>query len=177
MKKLKTNKLIIMIIAIALCLSVSGGLTLAYFSDYEEASGGATLNLGGGTELTEGSDKANKNIVIENVGEANMIVRLAIFGEDQYMTISHKNGDESAWKKIGDFYYYKKVLRPGEKTPQIDANLKVEWKGEEPDYNFEVTVVHESAPAVYNGETLATPSGWDDISEIIAPAPLTGEGE
>lgn len=173
----KMNKAKMALFAFVLCLSVSVGATLAYFSDYEEASGGATLNLGGGTELTEGSDHANKHIVIENVGDANMIVRLAIFGADQYMTISHENGDESAWEKVGDFYYYKKVLRPGEKTPQIDANLKVEWQGEEPDYNFEVTVVHESALAVYNGKTLATPSGWDDISDIIAPAPPAGEGE
>ena len=177
MKNLLKSKKILAAFAVILCMTATTGLAIAYFNDYEDASGGATLHLEGKTELEEGSDEANKEIVIRNTGEMNMIVRVAIYGSDKYMTISHKNGDANAWAKIGDFYYYKEVLLPGQTTPQIDAQLKAEWKGKEPDYDFEITVVHESAPAVYNGEVLVTPVGWDDISSIISPAPLTGEGE
>ena len=177
MKKKGLNKKILAAFACLLCLLVSVGMTVAYFSDYEDASGGATMHLQGRTELGEGSDHANKNIVIKNTGDMNMIVRVSITGSEKYMTISHENGDETAWAKINGFYYYKKVLKPGEQTPQIDALLKAEWKGQEPEYDFQVIVNHESAPAVYNGENLVTPEGWDDISDVIAPAPLPGEGE
>lgn len=172
MKKKANKKILIAVIAAALCLGVSVPATMAYFSDYEAASGGAVMKLGGQTEIEEGNDQADKAIVIENTGDTNMVVRMAIYGPEKYMTISHDKGDASLWEKIGDFYYYKKVLLPGEKTPQVDAKLKVEWQGTKPDYNFQITVVHESAQAVYNGRELATPAGWDDISQIVAPAPL-----
>ncbi len=177
MIKLIKNKKIIAAFAVVLCLSVSCGAAMAYFSDYEEAAGAAVVQLGGETQLEEGNDHANKNIVISNTGDTNMIVRLQISGSPKYMTISHEHGDASAWEKIGDFYYYKKVLLPGETTPQIDANLKAEWKDKEPgfdDYDFEILVVHEAAQAVYNGQTLVTPQGWADISNVIDAAPIKG---
>ena len=72
-----------------------------------------------------------------------MIVRVSITGSEKYMTISHENGDETAWAKINGFYYYKKVLKPGEQTPQIDALLKAEWKGQEPEIKGEITTIQE----------------------------------
>ena len=171
MKQRLTKKTIAALLAVLLCLSVSIGGAVAFFSDYEEAAGAAVVNLGGQTELTEGEDSANKHIVVKNTGETNMIVRVAIYGADEYMTVEYSTDD---WEKIGDFYYYKKVLLPEESTSAIDAKLKVEWQGEEPDYNFDVTVVHEAAQAVYNGKKLITPKSWDDITNVIAPAPIKG---
>ena len=74
MKKNSLNKKILVAFACLLCLLVSVGMTVAYFSDYEDASGGATMHLQGRTELGEGSDHANKHIVIQNTGDMNMIV-------------------------------------------------------------------------------------------------------
>jgi predicted ribosomally synthesized peptide with SipW-like signal peptide len=181
MKKIK--KKILVIFALVLCLSVTVGVSMAYFSDYEDASGGATLNLGGKTELEEGNDHSKKDIKIKNTGETNMIVRVAILGEGvQYFKEGNPSYDTDDWAVAKDsqgvtWYYYKKVLKPKQETSVINAEMKFDWKGEEPDYSFEITVVHESAQAVYNGEKLATPDGWDDISEVIAPAKLPGEGE
>jgi len=165
---------------LVLCLSVTVGVSLAYFSDYEDASGGATLNLGGKTVLEEGTNHKEKNIKIRNTGKTNMIVRVAILGEGtQYFKDQPKcvNPDDWAIKESQGvkWYYYKKVLKPDQETSVINARM--EFNGEEPDHSFEITVVHESSQAVYNGEKLATPDGWDDISEVIAPAPLPGEGE
>lgn len=175
MKQRLTKKTIAALLAVLLCLSVSIGAAVAYFSDYEEAAGAAVVKLGGQTEMTEGEDEANKHIVVKNTGETNMIVRVALYGAEEYMNVSCNTDD---WAKIGDFYYYKKVLLPEGSEPNatspIDANLKIEWQGEEPDYNFDVTVVHEAAQAVYNGQKLITPKGWDDITNIIDPAPLKG---
>ena len=53
MKKKGLNKKILAAFACLLCLLVSVGMTVAYFSDYEDASGGATMHLQGRTELGE----------------------------------------------------------------------------------------------------------------------------
>lgn len=170
MEKRSRKKVVMLIIAAILLLSVSIGVTLAYFSDYEEASGGATLKLGGETEMTEGSDSASKHIVVENTGRTDMITRVMIF-DNEHMTVTLENEKDWHVTEIegGKCYYYTKILAPGKKTSAIDAELSIEWQGEEPEYNFDVTVVHESAQAVFNGRTLATPNGWDDISNIISP--------
>lgn len=169
MKDILKNRFILTIFALVLCLSLSMGIALAYFSDYEEASGGATLNLGGITELTEGNREDGKDIVIENKGETNMIVRVAVYGAEEYMNLTAPND----WKKAGDFYYYQKILSPGEKTSKIVANVKQSWEGKTaPAFDYEVTVVHESAQAVFNGKTLAVPDNtWDTgaVASIAIP--------
>ena len=49
MKKISKKRFFIAAFAAVLCLSVSIPASLAYFSDYESASGGAVLKLGGQT--------------------------------------------------------------------------------------------------------------------------------
>jgi len=170
----KINKTILMLFALVLSLSVTVGATVAYFSDYEQASGGATLQLGGKTELSEGDDSNFKDIVIENTGETDMIVRVGIYGPDEfYDSDNPKNlvtmkGD---WMKGNDgMYYYGKVLKgkPDEQTPgentgvgNLVAGLEFSWQGDPPDYYFEVTVVHEGSQAIYDGTKLKVPKGWD----------------
>ena len=169
MEKRSQRKVLMLILAACMVVMLSAGMTLAYFSDYEEASGGATLKLGGETEMTEGNDSTDKHIVVENTGETDMITRVMIFDND-YMEVTLEKADDWEEKAIdgGKCYYYRKILGAGEKTSAIDAKLSAEWTGEEPEYDFDVTVIHESARAVYNGETLVTPEGWDDISGVIS---------
>ena len=162
----KINKQILTIFALVLCLSVSVGASLAYFSDYEEASGGASLRLGGKTELREGEDESEKDIVVENTGETNMIVRVAIIGDGVEYFAKDPEFNSSDWAADTDengvlWYYYKKVLEPGSQTSDIKAKMEFSWDGDEPDYNFDITVVHESAQEVYNGKALVVPAGWD----------------
>ncbi len=184
MKKKISNKILV-ILALVLCLSASVGMTLAYFNDYEDASGGATLNLGGKTELSEGEDHAQKDIVITNTGKTNMIVRVAIMGEGVRYFKDAPKYDFDDWALATDsngvtWYYYKKVLAPGESTSDILAKMEFSWEGDEPDYSFEITVVHESAQAVYNGRTLACPAGWKQsiVKNIKVPDVNSGkEGE
>lgn len=185
----KINKTILMLFALVLSLSVTVGATVAYFSDYEQASGGATLQLGGKTELSEGDDSNFKDIVIENTGETDMIVRVGIYGPDEFYDSDNlenlvtMKGD---WMKGNDgMYYYGKVLKgkPDEQTPgentgvgNLVASLSFKWKVEEgeqpPDYYFEVTVVHEGSQAIYDGTKLKVPKGWDEdaVAKIKIPA-------
>jgi len=181
----KISKKFMILFALVLCLSVSIGASLAYFSDYEEASGGATLNLGGKTEISEGEDHSQKDIKITNTGKTNMVVRVAIMGEGVKYFKNPPSYNTNDWVTDTDsngvtWYYYKKVLKPTETTSDILAKMEFSWEGEEPDYNFEITVVHESAQAVYNGRTLAAPEGWNQsiVKAIPLPAATSGkEGE
>ena len=126
MKMQMTRKTILAVLGIVLCLSVSVGGAMAYFTDYEDGRGSAVLNLGGETEIEEGSDNYDKHIVIRNTGETNMIVRTTIFGNEgeKYMTVTAGDG----WI-LGDdgFYYYNKVLEPQQSTSEIFAELKAQW--------------------------------------------------
>lgn len=176
MKKQMTRKQILAVLALIFCLSVSIGGAMAYFTDYEDAAGGAVLHLGGETEIEEGSDARNKDIVIKNTGETNMIVRSAIFGNEneKYMTVTPGSG----WTKSSDgFYYYNTVLKPTEQTSVLKAELKTEWKNSEahPDLTgMEITVVHESSQAIFDADTqkLAVPEGWD-AAAVGAITPVT----
>lgn len=176
------SKKFMIIFALVLCLSVSIGASLAYFSDYEEASGGATLDLGGKTEMSEGDDHSQKDITISNTGKTNMIVRVAIMGEGVKYFKKAPAYDKNDWVTDTDsngvtWYYYKKVLMPAETTSDILAKMEFSWEGEEPDYTFEISVVHESAQAVYNGQTLAAPDGWNQSIVKAIPLPDTNSGK
>lgn len=186
----KTNKTTLMLFALVLSLSVTVGATLAYFSDYEQASGGATLNLGGKTELTEGSATDKKDVVIKNTGKTNMIVRVGIFGPDEMKdpTVNTEKwilGPESDPEHSEYYYYYRYVLKPdkngngnGDDTGEgnLVASMSFNWQvqqGEEPpDYYFEVTVVHEGSQAIYDDDNnLIVPDGWNPnaVAQIQLP--------
>ena len=108
----KINKTTMMIFALVLSLSVVIGTSLAYFSDYEEAAGAATLSLGGQTKLYEGEDTDKKEIVVTNTGKTEMIVRVAVFGPDEMFSNSNPSYNSADWEKVGNYYYYKHVLKP-----------------------------------------------------------------
>ena len=176
MKRIIKTTMIVFALVLILSVTIEG--TLAYFSDHEQASGGATLNLGGKTELYEGEREDAKEVVISNTGKTNMIVRVGIFGPDEMQAPSY---NRNLWEKIGDYYYYKKILAPGEDTSDavITAEMKFKWEGEEPDYEFEVTVVHEGSQALYDDDALVVPDGWDEagVAAIEIPEVTGKEGE
>ena len=86
------NKKSLLVIAITLVLSLSVGLTMAYFSDYNAARGGRGIALGGKTELHDDYDASKKTVVIQNTGETDVIVRVAVYApvlsDGQTVTVS-----------------------------------------------------------------------------------------
>lgn len=160
MKKKTTKQMLLTVCAVALVLLTTVGTAFAYFSDHEEAQGGATLKLQGETTLHEEMDGNNKHIVIENTGEVDMIVRVAVFGTEvegkTVMTVAGKN-----WTQDGDYWYYNELLAPGKSTDELVGTLTADdAEGLEAE-DLEIIVVHESAPAVFNKDnTLKRPDGW-----------------
>ena len=160
------NKKNLLVIAIALVLSLSVGLTLAYFSDYNAAKGGKGIALGGTTELHDDYDSDKKTVSIENTGDVDVIVRVAVYApvvDGQTVTVSGDN-----WAKVGEGdnarWYYTEVLKPGASTDDLIVNT--EYLKENADLGdvAEVIVTHESVQAVKdaNGKYVL-PSDWADV--------------
>lgn len=163
------KKLLIMALSLILCLAVSIGIAVAYFTDYENARGGAVIRLTGQTELKETVDEKGKTVSIQNVDEADMIVRVMFIADAAHLgEISMGDGwsgpDSKGW------YYYGKVLKgsksgSGDSTTDIKAEVKV--KGDEDVNDFDVVVVHEASRVLYDGDTVVIPDGWS-IGSISA---------
>ena len=167
------RKLLIMALSLILCITASVGIAFAYFTDYENARGGAILNLKGQTWIDEDADKDGKTIVIKNVNEPDMVVRVMIIADKDHLGDITPGNDWSGPDDDG-WYYYGKVLkgstdRDGDETSKLRAEVKV--SGNEDINDFDVVVVQEAERVVYDQDSegnniVSVPAGWniDSIS-------------
>lgn len=150
MKKFK-NKKVLTIAAILLVLVTSVGLAGAFFSDYEHAIGQATFALGGDTTIDEHVDGTEKTISILNRGDGDAFVRVSVYGPDEMTFPTVGDG----WRKAKDgFWYYQNVLPADKATSTIVASIS-EVPVSVDLAEFDVIVVHESVPVVYDTEEKA----------------------
>ena len=140
----KINKKILLVISLMLVLTLSVGLTMAYFSDHTEAKGGKQIALGGQTKINEDPSNDNKVIWITNTGDTDVVVRVAVYGP---AAITYEQSAD--WKQEGDYVYYTKVLPAGEDSSKIKASWTVPADLGD-DYN--VVVIQESEQAVYDAD-------------------------
>ena len=140
MKTVRRNK-ILLTIALMLVLTLTIGLTMSYFSDHTEAKGGVKVTLGGETTIHEEQNDDNKVITIENTGDTDVAVRVAVYGPG---TITYS--EESDWTVDGDYAYYNKILPAKQSTSPITAS----WEVKDTDDDYDVVVIHESAQAAFD---------------------------
>ena len=165
-----TGRKKILAIAAALTLCVATvGFTVAYFTDYENARGGATIELSGQTRLEEEMDGNDKLVSIVNTGETDMIVRVHVYSDDGRTQVDESNTD---WIKGADgWYYYRYILAAGADGAEGDrtSTLKVFVKTDDPDAapDFDVLVAHESSQAIYDGQS--EPGADDTDLKLVAP--------
>ena len=142
--------------AFALILLFGSSLkdSLAYFTTYTTTRGSARLVLGSKTEIEEEIEGFIKKIQIVNTGDADCFVRARIYaGNLLKLTESEivPEGGAAHWRKDADgWWYYEAVLKPGEATNVLSVEIGVspELMGLDID-NFNVIVVQESTPALY----------------------------
>lgn len=141
----------------------------AYFTDYESAYGGAILKLEGETELQEEASTDKKVISVKNIGETDVVVRLAVYG-DYIDWESSGIGDNWSRESGDDWFYYDKILHPDESTSEI--TVMVDKKAAEADgHDFNIVVVHESERVAYDGtedNKVKKPDGWTNMPTIVA---------
>ena len=163
---MRNKKLKLLIAGILLVALAAPAAVTAYFTDYEEGHGGAVLNLEGQTELHEQPEDDKKTISIENTGETDVIVRVAIYGN--FLGEVDYSAEDWTYDEEGGWYYYNSILKPGESTSDIVANIDVA-KAKEAGHDFDIVVVHESERVTYDGSAknkVVKPEGWilPDIS-------------
>lgn len=142
--------------AFALILLFGSSLkdSLAYFTTYTTTRGSARLVLGSKTEIKEEIEGFIKKIQIVNTGDADCFVRARIYaGSLLKLTESESvpEGGAAHWRKDADgWWYYESVLKPGEATNvlSVEIGVSLELMGLDID-NFNVIVVQESTPALY----------------------------
>ena len=172
MKAISKRKFIALL-AVMMLIITSIGVTAAYFSDTDKTEGVATLNLKGETRIEEG-DKDFKQIIITNTGKADLLVRAKLFGVDEnIMNVTVPSG----WVAGKDGWYYFKTILPGDQNPQATTGDPIEVKVKEklPEKelaelgdSFDVTVVHEATPVVYDDGKLVIPKDWTLPSGVPA---------
>lgn len=153
MKTVKRSKIYLLVVALVLVLSMTVGLTMAYFSDHTEAKGGKKVALGGQTTIEEKQYDNKKEITILNTGETDVVVRVAAYGpfEIGYEGSGWTDGKDGYW-------YYNSVLPAGEPSSTITASWKIP-EGTDLGDDYNVVVIQESEQAVY-----------DKTGNIVKPA-------
>lgn len=171
-KERSVRKLITVLIAAVLVITASIGMTMAYFTDHNSASGYAPLKLTTDSKIYEGKDNTEKNVYVKNTGEADMLVRVKFFGPEQMVVTPPADGwtynEEDGW------YYYNEALGEGEDTSahKINAKIEVKAEGDTPEDvarkmaelgdKLQIAVVHESTILAYDEDgSLIVPAGWN----------------
>lgn len=157
----KSRKIIIIALAALLLLTVTAGVTLAWFQDRTEKLTN-TLKFGGvSTEIEEEGNGDVKKSRIQNTGKLDCLVRARVtISPSEAATAINLTGKDSAWDwsqwNNGDGYvYYTKPLKEAEYTSYLFEGVALkegtDWKslGIE---TFDVTVYEESVQVkVHNG--------------------------
>lgn len=153
----------------AAALGMTAALTLqssmAYFTTYVSAGGSRPVSLGAQTEIHEDVSDMTKHITISNTSEVNdCFVRVKAFYAETFDVSYTDVEGKGDWKQGEDnYWYYSKVLKPGEETSMLDAHITVP-EGFDAD-SFNVVVIQECIPAVYDDE--GNPD-WDQmISDYV----------
>lgn len=156
---MKVNRLILVAAAIALIGGLAVKPAIAYFTDTATVSKTIPISLGD-VELPEMDDDVNhmiKTIAISNTGDYDIFVRAKALYPD---TCTITKQTSTNWSDLdGGYYYYSEILKPGEKTE--DLNLKIDFDGTG---DFNVIIVQEATKVIYDDDGNVTADWANAIS-------------
>lgn len=152
------NKKTIWLTAAAAVLA--GGISLpgamAYFTANTNAEGSAAIALSSPTtEVVEDPVvDMTKNIKVKNTGEVSCFVRVRLYaGEQIKLSISGKNWTHGTEGDDVNWYYYSTPLAPGKIIVDEDIlKAKITFVNQEFDEDFNVAVVQECTPVLYDDD-------------------------
>lgn len=160
------------VLALALLVLLAGRAETAeaYFTTYAEAEGGRPIVLGPRTEIREQYEDWVKHITVDNVGDAACYVRVKVFAGSQVpVTVRGEGWTQDAASP--ETWYYGEAVPAGGST---ERELRVEiGPVPEPVEGFNVVVLEECAPVLYDGAGNALPAA---SAEVWAQSFETEEG-
>ena len=149
--------------AFTLVAGVSVGGTMAYFTTYTTASGGAEIKLGT-TTIVPDEEVVNmeKKIAVKNTGDFDCFVRVKVFAGDKYQPgLQFIPDGEGTWSQGEDGYYYCSEVIPAGGTSKT-FTVKIDDMESEEDFN--IIVVQECTAVLYD-ETGKPYADWDRIAD------------
>lgn len=142
--------------ALALVGAAGADEAMAYFTTNVTAAGGHPVTLGYETDIEEDVSDMTKHIVITNTGETDCYVRVKVFGGSQF-EIAFTAG--SGWSQEADgYWYYSEILPAGGETSELLAKIQVP---EDYTDTFNIVVVQECTPVLYNEDGTPRPADWE----------------
>lgn len=151
---MKKGYYVIAVLALAAVMTAGVGKAWAYFTSYAQAEGGYVINLSDKTEITEKFSDWTKHVAVtSDQDSAPVYIRVKAFGGNLY-PLQYVPAVAGDWTKgeNDDYYYYNKIVRGGETTSELQIEiLKIPKKPEDGD-TFNVIVIYESTPVLYDGE-------------------------
>lgn len=162
-----SKKVLIGLVAAALCVAALTGTALAYFSDKTTAFGERPITLGYSTEINEDMSDLDKSISVVNTGQTEVMVRVQLFYSNANgVTVTVAGAD--GWTEDTDadsgahVWHYDRVLAPGTSTPVLKATVKADL--DQLPANFDVVVVSQSSPVAYDSNGNAYGYDWANAS-------------
>ncbi|MBO5140129.1 MAG: hypothetical protein J6B76_05680 [Peptococcaceae bacterium] len=187
MKK-HTKRKLFSLAVIAICLSIVGTGTLAYFTDSTTAhnvitTGNIDIELietkADGSIFTDvigvmPGTEVSKIVEVKNVGDNAAWVRVNVDKEiklrsgeagdaDAYLSINYNTGDAvDEWTKAGDYYYYNQALAPREKTSPLfeEVLFSANMGNEYQNSTAQVYVYAQATQVDNNGTGALDAAGW-----------------
>ena len=173
-KNLNKKSLCLAAAAFTLAAGVSVGGTMAYFTTYITASGGAEIKLGTSTIVPdEEVVNMEKQIAVKNTGDFDCFVRVKVFAGDKYQPgLKFTPDAEGTWSQGDDGYYYCSQIVPKGGVSNT-FTVKIDDMDSEDDFN--VIVVQECTAVLYdeNGKPYAD---WNRIADFSENT-YNGNGE
>ena len=149
--------------AFTLAAGVSVGGTMAYFTTYTMASGGAEIKLGT-TTIVPDEEVVNmeKQIAVKNTGDFDCFVRVKVFAGGKYQPGLKFTPDvEGTWSQGDDGYYYWSEIVP---KGGISNTFTVKIDDMDSEDDFNVIVVQECTAVLYD-ENENPYADWNRIAD------------
>ena len=151
------------ILALLLLAVSSAGIVHAYFTTYTTADGSHTVFAWSEVEIHEQVSNLSKSIQLQNTGKHECWARvLVLYPEGYSITKTSGNG----WSEAADgsgYWYYNSILPAGATTPvALTVEIQVPGKVSEEDLQkeFNVVVIEECVPVLYNEDGTPKPADW-----------------
>ena len=187
-----TKRKLFSLAVIAICLSIVGTGTLAYFTDSTTAhnvitTGNIDIELietkADGSTFTDvigvmPGTSVSKIVEVKNVGDNAAWVRVNVDKEinlrngeagdaDAYLSIDYNTGNgETQWTKDGSYYYYNLALAPSEKTSPLfrEVLFSANMGNEYQNSTAQVYVYAQATQVDNNGTGALDAAGWPTSS-------------
>ncbi|MDO5445343.1 MAG: hypothetical protein Q4F31_06975 [Eubacteriales bacterium] len=154
---------VLAVLALVLLVASSVGIAHSYFTTYTTADGGHTVFAKSQIEIHEGVKNLSKSIQLENTGRHECWARVLVVYPEGYKVTKSSGTDWSEAADGSGYWYYNKILPAGATTPvalTVEIEVPDTVSDEDLQKQFNVVVIEECVPVLYNEDGTPKPADW-----------------